>query len=153
MRKIVVFLAVFVYVLKGFPQEIDKSVLYEIKILEKLVIDVTKKRYPSVYFYGVKRERIFLINRYSTLRQAYSIDDADFVFLKNRKNPFKAEKPTLALDFRSLKNCSLCIGVFSWKNGRPILILFQENLNKFRIVLPEEYRYFIESKMINVGKR
>ncbi|MBK3332106.1 hypothetical protein GWK41_03370 [Persephonella atlantica] len=153
MRRLIILLAVFVYAVKGLSQEVDKSVLYEIKILEKLVIDVTKKRYPSVYFYGVKKEKIFLINRYSTLRQVYSIEDADFVFLKNRKNPFKADKPTLALDFRSLKNCGFCIGVFSWKNGRPILILFQENLEKFRIVLPEEYRYFIESKMMSIGKR
>ena len=153
MKKITIILAIFLYVLKGFSQDIDKSVLYEIKILEKLVKDVTKKNRPSVYFYGVKEKKIILVKKHSSLKQADSIKDADFIFLKDRKVVFNADKPTLALDFTSLKNCRFCIGVFSWKNGRPILILFQENLNKFRIVLPKEYKYFIESKMLSIGKK
>ncbi len=153
MRRLLVILLTLVYVLGAIGQEIDKSVIYEVKILEKLVKDITKKKRPYVYFVGLKRQKVSVILKLSTLRQAVNIDKADFIFLKNRKRKFYAYKPTLALDFSSLRHCKYCIGVFSWKNGRPILILFQENLNKFRIVLPKEYDYFIESRMINVGKR
>ncbi len=141
------------YVLEAVGMEVDKSVIYEIKILDKLVRDITKKKHPSVYFLGVEGKKVSLILKLSALKQATNIEKADFIFLKNRNKKFYAYKPTLALDFGSLKHCRYCVGVFSWKNGRPILILFQENLNKFRIVLPKEYDYFIESRMINVGKR
>jgi hypothetical protein len=90
---------------------------------------------------------------YSNLRIVSNISEADFVFIKNKNKKYKAVKPTLALDFTSVRNCELCIGVFSWRNGRPILILFKENLQRFRIKLPKEYRYFIESKKYVIGKR
>ena len=153
MKKIVIVFAVFIYVLKGIAQEIDRSTRYEIKILEKLVVDITRKRHPIVFFDGLNKRKISLLERYSTLRRTNNMSEADFVFVKNKNKPFTAYKPTLALDFTSLKNCNYCIGVFSWKNGRPILILFEENLERFNILLPKEYRYFIESKSMVIGRK
>jgi len=152
LKKFIAVILALLYVSFSFA-EVDRSTRYEIKILEKLVVDVTKKRHPYVYFDGLSRKKVRLIKRFSTLRETKNIKDADFVFVKNKKKPFKAIKPTLALDFASLKYCRYCIGVFSWKNGRPILILFKENLERFHIVLPEEYKYFIESKSLMIGKK
>jgi len=155
LKKLIVFIGalIYVYVSLAYGIDIDRSTRYEIKILEKLVIDITKKKHPAVYFEGLSRKKIRLIKKFSSLHEADNIEDADFVFVKDKKKPFNTEKPTLALDFVSLKYCKYCIGVFSWKNGRPILILFKENLEKFGIVLPEEYKYFIESKSLLLGKR
>ncbi len=153
MKKILIVISVFIYVLKGVSQEIDRSVKYEMKILEKLVTDITGKRYPRVYFDGVSSQKVTLLVRFTTIKLAEDMQNADFVFIKNKTSKFNAVKPTIALDFVSVKNCSLCIGVFSWRNGRPILILFRENLQKFNIILPKEYKYYIESKKYIVGKK
>ncbi|SNZ07823.1 hypothetical protein SAMN06265182_1038 [Persephonella hydrogeniphila] len=153
MKRLIVIIAAFVYFLESFAQEIDRSIKYEIKILERLVIDVTKKRHPSVYTDGLDNRKVYLLQMYSNLRIAPNITEADFVFIKNKKEKYNAIKPTLALDFTSIRNCDLCIGVFSWRNGRPILILFKENLQKYNIKLPKEYRYFIESKKYIIGKK
>ncbi|WP_457638551.1 hypothetical protein [Persephonella sp.] len=153
MKKLVLVITAFLYAFNLSWAEIDRATRYEIRILEKLVIDITGKRHPSVYFDGISRNKIRIIKKYSKLKEAKDGKDADFVFVKNKKKPFNVDKPTLALDFGSLKYCRYCIGVFSWKNGRPMLILFKENLKRFGIHLPEEYRYFIESKSYTVGKR
>ncbi|WP_457625591.1 hypothetical protein [Persephonella sp.] len=153
MRKVIVIITAFIYFFESFAQEIDRSIRYEIKILERLVMDITGKTHPSVYTDGLTSRKIYLLQMYSNLRIVSNISEADFVFIKNKNEKYKAVKPTLALDFTSVRNCELCIGVFSWRNGRPILILFKENLQRFRIKLPKEYRYFIESKKYVIGKR
>jgi len=153
LRKLLVIFSVFLYVFKGYPQDIDKSLKYEMKILERLVIDITGKKYPKVFFDGVGENKIRMIIRFTTIKMVNNISKADFVFIKNKTRKYNAIKPTIALDFASVKNCDFCIGVFSWRNGRPILILFKENLQKFDIVLPKEYKYYIESKKYIVGKK
>lgn len=153
MKKAIILLSVFLYVFKGLSQEIDRSVRYEMKILERLVIDITGKRFPKVYFDGVSKKKIRMLTRFTTIREINNVSEADFVFIKNKTEKYIPVRPTMALDFISVKNCDLCIGVFTWRNGRPILILFRENLQKFDIVLPKEYKYYIESKKYIIGKK
>ncbi len=153
MKKVFIIFSVFLYVFKGFSQEIDRSLMYEMKILERLVIDITGKRYPKVYFDGVSEKKVSMLLRFTKIKMVNDMLKADFVFIKNKTKKFNAVRPTIALDFISIKNCDLCIGVFSWRNGRPILILFRENLQRFDIVLPKEYKYYIESKKYIVGKK
>jgi len=153
LKKAIILLSVFLYVFKGLSQEIDRSVRYEMKILERLVIDITGKRFPKVYFDGVSKKKIRMLTRFTTIREINNVSEADFVFIKNKTEKYIPVRPTMALDFISVKNCDLCIGVFTWRNGRPILILFRENLQKFDIVLPKEYKYYIESKKYIIGKK
>ncbi|WP_029521330.1 hypothetical protein [Persephonella sp. IF05-L8] len=152
MKKIVIFL-VFVYVLTAFAVDIDAATKLEIKILEKLVLDITGKKNPLVYFIGLSKKKVNLLTRYSVLKKAKTEASADFVFIKDINKKFYATKPTVALDYSSFKKCENCIGLFTWRNGRPILLLIEENLIKFHISLPEDYKYFIESKNFNIGKK
>ncbi len=122
---------------------------YEISIIEKLIIDSISKRNPYVYIYSEDKEKKEKfknkLKKFSkSLKTTSSLYKADFiiVLVLSKKKDFK--KPALALDFKSLKYCLSCIGVFSWKNGRPNLILFKEKLDMLRIKLPQEYSYFIE---------
>ena len=153
MKKVLITFSVFLYVFKGFSQEIDRSLRYEMKILERLVIDITGKKHPKVYFDGISEKKISMLLRFTTIKMVNDVSKADFVFIKSKTKEFKAIRPTIALDFVSIKNCDLCIGIFSWRNGRPILILFRENLQKFDIILPKEYKYYIESKKNIAGKK
>ncbi len=137
----------------AFAADIDSAAKLEIKILEKLVLDVTRKKKPLVYFIGVPKKKIHLLTSYSSLKETKTEDKADFVFIQNIKKKFDATKPTMALDYSSFEKCENCIGLFTWRNGRPILLLIEENLLKFHISLPDDYKYFIESKNFNVGKK
>ncbi len=139
--------------LTSFAGDIDPSIKYEIKILEKLVRDATKKEKPEVYFIGLSQRKIDLLITHTTLRKARDEKSADFVFIKNVKREFNAVKPTMALDYSSFEKCKDCIGLFTWRNGRPVLLLIEENLIKFHISLPEDYKYFIESKNFTIGKK
>ena len=124
----------------------EEYLKYEIKILEKLIRDTTRKERPSVYIFCPKNTLKKHFNRFSSLRISESTNKADFIIVKNLTVPLNEKKPALALDFRSLKYCPYCIGIFSWKNGRPMLIIFKEVITEFNIKLPSEYNYFIDSR-------
>ena len=128
----------------------DRAKIYEVRIIEKLIWDATKKSMPKVYIVAPDKEaetlRKDLIRYARKIKVVVSIDKADFILVKNVKKPIKINKPALALDFSSLEYCPVCIGVFAWKNGRPMLLLYRDKLLFFKIELPDDYKYFIEDK-------
>ena len=146
MRKVLTLLTVFVYVFLCYGSPVEEYRKYEIRILTKLVKDVTKKNSPTVYFIGTDIKDIKLFKELSPLKVVKEIKNADFIFVKNLKKKIKLNKPTFALDFDSLKYCPDCFGIFSWRNGRPMLIIFKEIIHGSQITLPEEYKYFIDSR-------
>ncbi|WP_457622455.1 hypothetical protein [Persephonella sp.] len=146
MKKVICIIIAFLYVQVSQAQQLEIYKMYEIKILSKLVTDVTKRKNPKVYFIGLDREEIRAFKNYTHLKITLSANDADFIFVKNLSSPLKINKPVFSLDFKSLKYCKNCFGVFSWRNGRPMLIIFREVINALKINLPEEYDYFIDSK-------
>ncbi len=126
----------------------DRAKEYEVKIIEKLLLDATKSRRVHVYILAPQKEQrelteeIILHSR--KLIIVRSPKKADFILVKDLKKEIKLPKPALALDFESIENCPMCIGVFAWKNGRPMLLLYRKRLNMFNIKLPKDYDYFIE---------
>ena len=152
MRKIYLILAfcLIIFSLKfSYAHEHSLADQYEATIIERLIVDSTKKENPYIYIYSEDREKKELfkekIKKFAKhLKITSKLYKADFVIVLNlnRKKDFK--KPSLALDFSALENCPSCIGVFSWKNGRPNLVLFKEKLIQMTIRLPKEYSYFIE---------
>ncbi len=146
MKRFIFIILALIYVHTSYGEQIEVYKLYEIKILSKLVTDVTKIKNPKVYFIGLDREEIKAFKKYTPIKTTYSVEDADFIFVKNLSRPLKINKPVFSLDFKSLKYCKNCFGVFSWRNGRPMLIIFKEVINSLKIHLPKEYDYFIDSK-------
>ena len=146
MKKVLFIFLALIYVNTSLAEHLEVYKMYEIKILSKLVKDVTRIKNPKVYFIGLDREEIKVFKKYTNIKVTLSIKDADFVFVKNLRRPLKINKPVFSLDFKSLKYCKNCCGVFSWRNGRPMLIIFKEVINSLKIHLPEDYDYFIDSK-------
>ena len=122
---------------------------YEISIIERLIIDSVKKKNPYVYVYSEnKNKKKFFYQKIKkfakNIKLTSKLYKADFIIVLDVKKRKISQKPALALNFEAMKYCLSCVGVFSWKNGRPNLILFENKLEKFMIKLPKEYSYFIE---------
>ncbi|WP_456403135.1 hypothetical protein [Persephonella sp.] len=146
MRKLILLILTALCFASAFGEQLEGYKKYEVKILSKLVLDVTKKPKPKVYYIGLDGEDIKILKKSKDLSIVNDIKKADFVFVKNLSKDLKVKKPVFSLDFKSLKYCSSCFGVFSWRNGRPMLIIFEEAIKSMGIKLPEEYDYFIDSK-------
>ena len=122
---------------------------YEISIIERLIIDSVQKENPYVYVYSENEneEEIFkqkLKKFAKNIKLTSKLYKADFIIVLDMKKRKDFKKPALALDFEAIKYCLSCVGIFSWKNGRPNLILFKKKLEKLMIKLPKEYSYLIE---------
>ncbi len=128
----------------------DKAKLYEAEIIEKLIIDATKKDKPGVYIIApqaekeaIEKELVLYAHKIKIVKTP---DKADFLVVKHISRKITIKKPALSLDFYSFEFCPICIGVFAWKNGRPILLLYRDRLRYFKIKLPKDYDYFIEDQ-------
>ena len=146
MKKFLVVLLALLYghiALGGGIEDIKK---YEVQVLSKLVQDIVKEKHPRVYFIGVKPSEIKAFRRYTNIVVVNDPKEADFVFVRNLEKPLNIKKPAFALDTKSIKYCRYCIGVFTWKNGRPMLVIFKEAVSSMNIHLPKDYEYFMDSK-------
>jgi len=123
----------------------------EIKILEKIFTDITKKKRVRVVILGNKSEYFSEgIRKYSKrLRESRSCKKADIVFLAG---VYRGKLPKGCggkILFSSRKKDILlrenCVGAFYWKKGRPNILFIRERLRKKKIKLPPEYNRFIES--------
>ncbi len=123
----------------------------EIKILEKIFTDITRKKSVRVIILGNKSDYFSEgIRRYAErLKEAKSCDKADIVFLAG---VYRGKLPKGCggkILFSSRKKDILlrenCVGAFYWKKGRPNILFIRERLLRKRIKLPPEYNRFIES--------
>ncbi len=74
------------------------------------------------------------------------VNSASIIFVGNLTKQVKFNKPTFALDCKSLKYCPDCFGVFFWKNGRPMVVLFEEVIKRQGLKIPSKYNKYIDSK-------
>ncbi|WP_457627416.1 hypothetical protein [Persephonella sp.] len=136
---------VLVLALTAFAQ-VTKERLIEIRIIEKLSRDITGKDSPRIFVAGKGQEITRELAEYSSLVIVKDLEKADFVLLITESPEKPLTVPVFALGYLTFKNCDFCIGGLYWRKGRPQLILFEEKLEKFKISLPEEYRFYIISE-------
>ena len=139
----------------GFGEVITRSFSdereLEVRILEKIFSDITKKKEVRVVILGSKRDYFSKnISTYSKrLKESRSCRKADIVFLAGvyrGKLPKGCGGKILFSSRR--KDIFLredCVGAFFWKKGRPNILFIRERLRKKKIELPPEYNRFIES--------
>ncbi|MFN4307383.1 hypothetical protein [Sulfurihydrogenibium azorense] len=111
----------------------------EVKLLEKVLSDITQKQLIYVCIYD--SEKIQYIQKYCTKIHITNCEKAD-VIISDREIPYN-NKPVIALNEEILKKLQNAIGGLYWKKGRPQLIFLEDRLKKFDIQLPSEYNRFI----------
>lgn len=124
----------------------------EVKILQKLFLDILKKKEVRVFLVGDKRERYRKnIERFAKkLKVVDSCKDADITLIAGFVDKFPRdclEGLLFSTKRENLFKFRNCLGAFYWKKGRPNLVLIRERLEKHRIELPSEYDRFIESEV------
>ncbi|WP_028950816.1 hypothetical protein [Sulfurihydrogenibium subterraneum] len=129
---------------KALSQE--DPVYTEVKLLEKILLDITQKQ--AVYICIYDSEKVQYIQKYSTKIHITNCQNADII-LSNREIPY-SNKPVIALNEEILKQLQNAIGGLYWKKGRPQLIFLEDRLKKFDIQLPSEYdRFIIKSRNLS----
>lgn len=122
---------------KALSQE--DPIQVEVKLLEKVLSDITQKQLMYVCIYD--SEKIQYIQKYCTKIHITNCEKAD-VIISDREIPYN-NKPVIALNEEILKKLKNAIGGLYWKKGRPQLIFLEDRLKKFDIQLPSEYNRFI----------
>ncbi|WP_457639968.1 hypothetical protein [Persephonella sp.] len=132
----------FVLFASAFPQ-VAKEKLIEMKIIEKLVRDITGRSSAEVYIAGKDRELFEALKKSKIIKITDRPKKAEFIIILTGNTDKQYSRPSFALGYLAFKNCRWCIGGLYWRKGRPQLILVKEKLEKFGIKLPEEYRFYI----------
>jgi len=134
-------------IIKEFSDERE----LEIKILEKIFADITRKKQVRVVILGNKSTYFSEgIRRYARrLKETKTCKKADVVFLAGvYRGKLPGECGGKILFSSRRKDILLrenCVGAFYWKKGRPNILFIRERLRKKGIKLPPEYNRFIES--------
>lgn len=115
------------------------------KALAKFVSDITGKSNPKLCVVGSSENDLNLFNNAKKANRS-ELNSADIVFVKNLQTNVNVGKITFALDCKSLKYCPNCLGVFFVKNGRTMLVIFEEELKKISLKLPSKYNNYIDSR-------
>lgn len=137
LRKIIIFIILIVF---DCVAE-DGSVKYEVKIIERLVLDITSKPNPKVC---VVEYPSSYIQQYAPSLTVTNCNQADIVISSSDKD-LSYNKPVLVVGFPYIKDGDI-IGAIFWRKGRPQIILIEKNIQKFDINLPQEYRKYIIKK-------
>lgn len=120
----------------------ELAVKYEVKLIEKIVMDITEKSYPKICTVNYPVDRI---REYSTNLVISSCKQADIV-IAGTDEVESFDKPILLVGVTEIKDRKDVIGAIFWKKGRPQIILIDKNLKRFDIQLPGEYRKYIIKK-------
>jgi len=115
------------------------------RALAKFVGDITGKSSPKVCIVSSSKNDLNLFNSAKNANQS-ELNGADIVFVKNLQSNVNSGKIMIALDCKSLKYCPNCLGVFYVKNGRTMLVIFEEMLKKLNLKLPSKYNNYVDSK-------
>ncbi len=145
---LVVFLLAFTKVyaqIEKLPEEIQ----LEVKILEKISIDISKKDKVNVFVLGYNPKYLRKYSKVFKIVQDCSI--ADIIIAKENDDNILAQCPRnvpgIALNYALLKEDEIFIGALFWYKGRPNLVFIKSRLEKFRINLPKSYSKFIEERI------
>ena len=116
------------------------------KALAQFVSEITGKGNPKVCVVGSSQNDLNLFND-AKKANLNELNSADLIFVKNLSQKINvSNKKVIALDCKSLKYCPHCLGVFYVKNGRTMLVLFEEELKKSNLKLPSKYNNYIDSR-------
>lgn len=119
----------------------ETSVKYEVKIIERIVLDITGKITPRVCVVDYPAVNI---QRFANSLIVTSCSQADIV-VSSTDRLTGLDKPIIVVGTYPTKDEDI-IGAIFWKKGRPQIILIEKNIKKFEITLPEDYKKFLIRK-------
>lgn len=132
-----IFFLIMVLVFRSFAED-GLATKYEVKIIERLVMDITGKFNPKVCVAGYPATNIY---QYSSNLVITSCGQADIV-ISNSARGLAYDKPVIVVgSFET--NESDVIGSIFWRKGRPQIVLIEKNIKRFNLTVPEEYRKYI----------
>lgn len=120
---------------------VETSVKYEVKIIERMVLDITGRANPRVCVVDYPAVNI---QRFANSLIITSCSQADVV-ISSTDRLAVLEKPVIVVGTYPAKDEDI-IGAIFWKKGRPQIILIEKNIKKFDITLPEDYKKFLIRK-------
>ncbi len=154
MNRHIIFVFLFVLnicinILKAEPLRSEEEIKIEVKILEKISIDIVKKTPVKVFVIGYNKNQI---KKYA--KRIVIVEDcnkADIIIAKEKsqilKTSCKKKIPGIALNYSLLKENPNFIGALFWYKGRPNLVFISFRLEDFKIKLPGSYSRYIEEKI------
>ena len=127
-----------------------------LKIYHKLFFSLSPKAEISVYVNDNEYRKIFL-----TSKRLHLVSDpkaSDIVLITNERTLEKVlakekasqtdKKPILFVtDYHLLARSDKVVGAFYWRKGRSQLLFVKNRLDKYHIVLPDEYQKFIVDEL------
>lgn len=119
----------------------ETSVKYEVKIIERIVLDITGRVSPRVCVVDYPAVNI---QRFANSLIITSCSQADVV-ISSTDRLAGLDKPVIVVGTYPAKDEGI-IGAIFWKKGRPQIILIEKNIKKFEITLPEDYKKFLIRK-------
>ena len=141
------FILLVLFIISGVVLAVDRAKILEIKIVSEIIYSLIDKNYPKVCLYNFPGYEEREYKKFSNLKIT-NCKKADILLIKGLQKKTSFNKPALALDYLSFKNCENCIGAFYWRKGRPQIILIKENLNLFDIKVKEKLKNYVISKEI-----
>ena len=145
---LVAFFSVFIKVyaqIEKLPEEIQ----LEVKILEKISVDISKKDKVNVFVLGYNPKYLKRYSKVFKVVQECSV--ADIIIAKENDDNVLSQCPKnipgIALNYVLLKEDEIFIGALFWYKGRPNLVFIKSRLEKFHIRLPKSYSKFIEERI------
>lgn len=152
MKKILIFLLLFGGCLSALERESTLKIYHQIfgALAPKPVIRIytSDRKYREVFMHseklllskGFEESDIILITDEATLER---------VLKKKALGEFEWDKrPVLFVtDYHLLEKSSDAVGAFYWRKGRSQLLFIKNRLDRYRIVLPEEYNDFLVEEL------
>lgn len=136
------FLVIILFYCSASANTEEVSVRYEVKIIERIVLDITNKPNPKVC---VIEYPLSYIYKFATSLQITSCNQADVVVSSTDKY-ISQDKPIILVGFFPTKDDDI-IGAIFWRKGRPQIIFIERNIKKFHINLPEDYKKFLINRV------
>ena len=152
MRLIVLllFLNIFSYAVL-LEERFEEERELEVRIIEKVLRDILRKRDVYIYVIGSKRDEFLRnIEEFSDhLKPVMDCRKGEILFIAGvykKEIPKRCRgKPIFGSRREYIYRYSNSIGSFYWRKGRPNLTIIRERLKKWKVNLPKEYDQFIES--------
>lgn len=116
----------------------EASTRYEVKIIERIVLDITGKLNPKVC---VIEYPASFIQKFASNLTVTSCNQAD-VIISSTDRLGGLEKPVILVGTYPVKDENV-VGAIFWKKGRPQIILIEKNIKRFEITIPEDYKKFL----------
>jgi hypothetical protein len=125
--------------------EYTKETELEAEIVVKIAKDIMKDEKITLYIPNSTSLEKTIYSKKITLVD--SCKEANFIFIKSDYElqcPASSKHFILTNNYRKLRNNNNFIGAFFWSKSRPNIVLVEHRLAQKNIVLPNEYRQFIE---------